>query len=104
MRASALYLAAAATVAVSFIGIPAQAMTVRADGILAAMQALDMVETVHCRRIRHAHRLGHGLSRGCDVVVRSHRSVRVRPDHYGPTPLRPSSPATRPLGSVSRRG
>jgi hypothetical protein len=45
MRASALCLAAAAAV-ISFGGTPAQATAVRADGILAALPALDMTETV----------------------------------------------------------
>jgi hypothetical protein len=97
MRASALCLAAAAAV-ISFGGTPAQATAVRADGILAALPALDMTETVHCRRYRHAHRLGHGVSRGCDVVVRSHRSVRIRPG-VGPTQLQTIQSGTRPLTS-----
>ena len=58
-----------------------------------------MVENVHCRRYRHAHRPGHGVSRGCDVVVRSQRSVRVRPDRSGPTSLQTIQTGTRPLTS-----
>jgi hypothetical protein len=99
MRASALYLAAAAAAISLSSGTPASAMTLRADGILTAMPALDMVETVHCRRVRHVHRHGHELSRGCDVVVRSHRSVRVRPDRYGPSTLQTIQSGTRPVTS-----
>ena len=104
MRASALYLAAAAAAISLSSGTPASAMTLRADGILTAMPALDMVETVHCRRVRHAHRHGHGLSRGCDVVRRDkgivvRKRAWWRPDRFGPTTLQTIQTGTRPLRS-----
>ena len=70
----------------------------------AVMPALDPIEAVHCRRTRHAHRHGHGLSRGCDVV-RSGKGIVVRkrawwrPDRFGPTTLQTIQTGTRPLRS-----
>jgi hypothetical protein len=95
MRASAIILATAAGVAVSIGGgTPTQAMTAKPIGLLAATPALDLIEPVHCRRFRHAHPRGHGLSRGCDSV----RGVRL-PPRFGPTPAQTIQSGTRPVTS-----
>lgn len=57
-------LAAFGLIAVSVA--PAAAFTNTSPaGLGAGTQALDPVETVHCRRAVHKHRPGHGWSRGC---------------------------------------
>jgi hypothetical protein len=105
MRASAICVAAAAGVVASFWGgTQTQAMTARPIGILAGTPALDLLEPIHCRRIPHAHRGEHDLSRGCDTA-RGRRGVvtreRVRTPGSGFTdnPLKTIQSGTQPLGS-----
>ena len=72
MRLISLGLAAAAAVGLAFATGPANALTApQPAGLQLAVEDLDVLEAVHCRRYRHRHRYGHGWSRGCrpDVVI-----------------------------------
>ena len=104
MRASAICIAAAGVAFSVWGATSAGALTSRPIGLRAVMPALDPIEAVHCRRTRHAHRHGHGLSRGCDVVRRDkgivvRKRAWWRPDRFGPTTLQTIQTGTRPLRS-----
>ena len=98
MRASAICVAAAGVTFSVWGGVPAAAMMSRPIGLRAAMPALGVTETVHCRRFRHAHPRGHGFSRGCDVV-RSHRGLAIREFDSDTTSLRTIQSGTQSLRS-----
>jgi hypothetical protein len=101
MRASVIVIAATGlAVSVGPAG-PAQAMTARPAGLLAAMPGLDKTDKVDCRRVPHAHRHGHRLDRGCGIVRRDRdvivRGTRTR--EFDTTPLLTIQKGTQPLGS-----
>jgi hypothetical protein len=77
--------------------LPAYSMTMTAPtGIRPAAEALDLTESVHCRRYAHRHRRGHGWSRGCSgraVIVAPRRGVVIRE--------RSTQPGVRPLPRVA---
>ena len=89
MRLSSYILAAAAGLSLILLNTPrAEAMTTSSPaGLLAGLEAIDLTETVHCRRYPHRHRYGHRWGRGCgrtviiersrpDIVVRERRRSR----------------------------
>jgi hypothetical protein len=82
---------------------PANSFTVTTPaGVRQASAALDLTESVHCRRYSHRHRRGHRWSRGCRagaVIVGPRRSgVVVRDGRRSFT----TSPGARVPSAVQR--
>lgn len=83
MRSISLLLAAAATLGVAFVYTPpALALTApQPGGLQTAIEGVDVLEQVHCRRYRHRHRYGHRWGFGCRtgvVIVTPGMSTRTR--------------------------
>lgn len=115
MRLISLGLAAAAAVGVVFVyANNANALTAPPPaGVQLAVEDMQGVETVHCRRYRHRHRYGHGWSRGCrDGVVivvpgERRRGYRERTRVRGPVGIETHTRAkteTRAKGEITVKG
>lgn len=82
MRTLPYFSAAVAALGLILSAPRAEAITTTAPtGIRAAIETTDLVEPVHCRRFRHAHRYGHGWSRGCRIgviVAPARRGIVIR--------------------------
>ena len=106
MRSHLLTVAASAGLAAILLTIsPANAITVTTPAsVRQAADALDLTETVHCRRYSHRHRHGHRWGRGCGVSLKRSGVVGRDGSGLGTAPRAPlySVPRYDPIQAIPK--